>query len=347
MLWCPAVFGQDEGDDEEFVEDEYSGEGFSLHGASGFFNVLSPVLIRPGNILAGFSYWSDFGKNGSSAPPVTIGYGLAQLSELYLAFEPRSYGKGHEENETLFGVKMLGMVAGDLVLGAGIAYRSLDVTIQGEYDGRLAYYGGALYLGYDFAQGFRLLGNMGYAVLERHTDYSSDYLSFGAGLSHPLNPTTLVIAEFAGRSYSNAELEFTGTLGGRYYFFNHIQANAGLQLSQRGGEMHVGAVVGIGFSSEILRTRIEGEGSEEILPDLPSLEALESGLNEGENGEDEVPTLPGLDELETSEEKSDADDDELTAPELPSLEELDDENTGVDDNQGEEKQQPTEPPKAF
>ncbi|PLX23677.1 MAG: hypothetical protein C0600_14345 [Ignavibacteria bacterium] len=320
------MYGQDEGDDEQFVEDEYTGEGFSLQGASGFFNVLSPVLIRPGNILAGFSYRSEFGDQGSSAPPATIGYGLAKLSEVYVAFEPRSMTSGNEENEVLVGMKMLGFVFGDLSLGAGIVYRNVDVTADGIYAGRYMHYGAQLLVGYHFDVGLRLLGNAGYSISDSHGDFSSDYLSFGGGLSYPLQSSLLLITDVAGRMYSEGSNELAGTAGARYYAFEHVQVNAGLQLNRHDDRFHFGMLLGVGFSSEILRTSIEGEESGEYFPELPSLDALDAGATDASETESgSVPALPALEEMGKDVESSDnvqETGEEEPVPELPSLDEL-------------------------
>ena len=322
----PAVLGQNDVEEELVEEDQYSGEGFSLQGASGFFNVLSPVLIRPGNILAGFSYRSEFGDRGSSAPPVSIGYGLAKFSEAYVAFEPRSLGTGNEENEVLVGVKMLGFAFGNLSLGAGLAYRNVDVTADGSYAGRYMHYGGQFLLGYHFPVGLRFLGNAGYSFGDGDVSLTSDYISFGAGLSFPLRSSLLLITDAAGRILTTGTQELSATAGARYYAFEHVQVNAGLQFNRRDDRHHVGVLFGIGFSSEILRTDVEGDRGAEYFPELPSLDALESGTVDVEKDEDgSVPELPSLRELEQKEESPDADtapDAEETVPELPSLEEL-------------------------
>ena len=321
IMVSPPLIGQDEGGEEGPV-DEYSGEGFTLQGASGFFNVHSPVLIRPGNILAGFSYRSEFGEQGLSAPPATIGYGLAQFSEVYVAFEPRNYVEGNEENEMLLGVKMLGLALGRATFGAGVEYRSVDVTASGVYDGRYAHYGAKLLVGYEPGLGIRLLANAGYALLEQDSDHSSDHAAFGAGLSIPFNTSLLMIADAAGRLYSTGSSEFTSTLGARYYIFEHIQINAGLQINQHNDKLHTGVLMGIGFSSEILRTGQEGDDGGEYFPELPSLDALEK--NEPQEIPGVVPEMPSLDDMdrETKEEATDDQSMNETVPDLPSLDEL-------------------------
>jgi hypothetical protein len=342
-----TAYGQDDGEEDVPEEDQYSGEGFSLQGASGFFNVLSPVLIRPGNILAGFSYRSEFGDEGSSAPPVSIGYGLAKLSEVYVAFEPRSLTAGNEENEILFGIKMLGFNLGSMMLGAGAVYRNVDVTAEGEYAGRYMHYGAQLLMGYHFGRGLRFLGNAGYSVVDQETSFSSDYVSFGAGLSYPVTTSWLLIADAAGKMFSGGDREFASTLGARYYAFEHIQVNVGVQLNEHNENMHVGVVAGIGFSSEILRTSVEGEEGGDYFPELPSLDALDQSEDSDQQQDGgSVPELPSLKELEKEAVETDEAGTDETVPEMPSLEELEAQEKGSPEaDPPSEKDEESPPPK--
>lgn len=341
LILSLALTGQAAGQDAP-AEDEYTGEGFSLQGASGFFNVLSPILIRPGNILTGFSYRSEFGKDGSSAPPVTIGYGLAKFSEVYVAFEPRNLTPGNEENEILIGVKMLGLLLGDVMLGAGATYRSVNVTRDGDYAGRYAHYGAQLLLGVSLGGGWKALGNVGYALGEDAGVPAAEYVSTGAGLSVPLQKSLLLIADGYGRFYESGERWITTTLGGRLYLFEHVQINGGMQLNVRDEKLYPGVMLGVGFSSEILRTGAERDAAEEYFPELPRLEHMDdesAGVTEEKPG-GEMPALPSLEELEKREkEKPDVDTEEEQIPPMPSLEELESEE-GKDADSREDSRPP-------
>ena len=349
MTAVATIHAQDESGTSDADEEQYSGEGFSLQGGSGFFNVLSPILIRPGNILAGFSYHTEFGDRARSAPPVSIGYGIAKFSEAYVAFEPRSLGSGSEENEVLVGVKMLGLSVGDLVLGAGIAYRNVDVTADGTYAGRYMHYGAQLLAGYHFDGGLRFLGNAGYSLADGDNEFTADYVSLGAGLSLPLQSSLLLITDASARLLSSGLNIVHGTAGARYYLFDHVQVNAGMQFNSYGDGFHVGVMLGVGFSSEILRTSLEGDAGGEDFPELPSLVALDgNGTDAVEAESGNVPELPPLEQLEAKDEAPEVDTKdaaEETVPELPSLEELESrEKEETEEESGEKKKTETTPP---
>jgi hypothetical protein len=306
-------------------EDESSGwnrdvvsEGFGLSGATGLVSLLSPAILAPGNIMFGFTYRDEFASGGMSAPPVTLGYGLARLSEAYVAFEPRRTEGGSEENEILVGFKLLGLPLGRLMIGAGAAYRSIDVITEGKHQETYAIYDTRLLLALDIGAGIRLMSNAGYSFSESSSPRFADHPMVAGGLSLPLPGNTMLVADVLGKMYPHSSAEIECNLALRLFLFEHIQLNIGGQVSRRRDAWYPGMLLGIGFSSQVLRSSPAAEEAGYI-PPMPSLLQLQSGAEGAADGAEVMPPLPGLEELESRPVEEDA---ENEVPRLPGLDEL-------------------------
>ena len=263
-------------------EEKYAGRGFTMHGTTGLFSAIAPTLLHAGNIMAGFSWQSEFGDSRRTSPPVSIGYGLAQLSEAYVSFEPGNLGDGREENMILAGLKLLGLEFSNYAFGLGGEYRTVSTTQGGADVGTYDDISGRLLLGANLAD-LRIILNAGYRMLLKGSPLSTDGIMAALGLSYPLSSVLLIAADGDASFLPEQQPDIHSNLGGRVYLWDHLQLNFGVQANVREGTMYSGAFVGLGFSSEILRAG-SGEDERGYIPELPSLDDLDKERRDGVNG---------------------------------------------------------------
>lgn len=248
--------------------------GFTTHGATGLYLVRSPLLVEPGNFVAGFSTLSDAGSGGLFIQPIAIGYGVARMSETFLVFSPKLRDGSDEFHDVRIGLKALGLELGLGSFAISAEYSSTELARSGAQIDTWKTVALHTIVGMHI-ENLQVFVTGGVAHTLRATPHARrDRLLLEIGISYPILESLLGMVEAGSIGNVMPRTDYSMRAGVRLYVGGHLQVNAGLSTRNNRGILQYGAFLGVGFSTARLSAQSTANDDPHYLPELPDLDKV-------------------------------------------------------------------------
>ncbi|MBI5647454.1 MAG: hypothetical protein HY962_11025 [Ignavibacteriae bacterium] len=271
LCLCGTLFAQAQPDSAAEARSQI---GFTMHGATGLFLARSPLLVEPGNFVAGFSVLSEAGSGGMFIQPIAIGYGVARMSETFLVFSPKLRDGSDEFHDVRIGLKALGLELGIGSFAVSAEYCSTELARNGVQVDTWTSVALQTIVGMHI-DNLQVFVTGGVAHTLTATPHARrDRLLLEIGISYPILESLLGMVEVGSIGNVVPRIDYSMRAGVRLFVGGHLQINAGLSTRNHRGALQYGAFLGVGFSTARLSAQSTEEEDPHYLPELPDLDKV-------------------------------------------------------------------------
>lgn len=273
-------YQQSQGAETEAAGTERTLTGLSQEAAPGLFSVPSPAVTRSGHLVIGTTVLAEVRGLHGYRMPFAVGYGIARYSQAFARFVNGVEEDEVERDRILVGFRLflgapMGISFAAEAFGNSVSeWPASQPQRSGVGGGLRLIAGGKLPLGLQMSV-------FGGTLKEAFLPLSGQA---GASIVGSVFQQTLIGAEAFWQNHQAGKARVSVAAGVRVFLFEHLQLSLAYQITDALNASDRRILAGLTFSSDMLRTSV-AEDVNELPPELPGLEQLDTPKSDGANEE--------------------------------------------------------------